>query len=185
IQDGIEHNMFFTTDGKIYKPRSSLVSEKWDMGTITAIGIRGPAGYDLLSPDTIHELPPILREISGIAVVDEQKVLCVQDELGVVFEFDLRSGTITGIRRFTDLGDFEDITIKGDRILVLRSDGNIFYLGNDGTVKEMLVRLSTLNVEGLHFDPTSDRLFLASKEAAFGDPSTKRTIYEVDENGGA
>src|SRR5690606_32892284 len=45
--------------------------------------------------------------------------------------------------------------------------------------------LSTLNVEGLHFDPKSDRLFLASKEAGFGDPPTKRTIYEMDENGGA
>ena len=185
IQDGIEHNMFVTTTGKIYKPRTSLASEKWNLSKLEELAVRGPRGYDLLAPDTTYQLPPILREISGIATRDGRILYAVQDELGVVFEYDLAAGNISKIHRFTDVGDFEDITLMGDRILVLRSDGNIFKIGGNGRVEATLVQLPTLNVEGLHFDTKSGRLLLASKEAGIAEAAHLRTIYEVDEEGRA
>ncbi len=183
IQEGIEHNLFFTTDGRNYKPRAALTSDKWSTDILEDLGVRGPQGYDLLKPDSVHELPPILREISGIATTDGRQLFCVQDELGVVFEYDLARGTITNMHRFTDVGDFEDVTLRGGQLLVLRSDGTIFKIEKGGKVDQMLVQLPTLNAEGLYYDPVAKVLLLASKEAAITGPAHTRVVHAIDEHG--
>ncbi len=164
IENGIEYHLFFTREGKVYRPARDMAAEKWPLNAIGSAGITGPAGHDLLRPDTIIELPPILREISGITVLNANTVLCVQDELGVVFHLDLPGGHIKKVQRFTDVGDFEDITAMNGAIKVLRSDGMIFTLEKDGSISQQLLQLPTLNVEGLHYSAKDERLLLVSKE---------------------
>ena len=178
IHGGIEYHLFFTAEGKTFKPAREIGNEKWSLEAIRAAGATGPAGYDMLSPHAIIELPPILREISGIALLDERTIICVQDELGVVFHLELPGGHIKRIQRFTDIGDFEDIAIVDGNITVLRSDGMIHTLQPDGSVKERLLQLTTLNVEGLHSAPDGT-LYVASKEPPITGEQRSNVIYTV------
>lgn len=87
---------------------------------------RSPAGYDLSSPQR-YTMPDILLEISGITFRDGDPSLLYaeQDEKGQVFM--LRPGGQEPTRAtFGKDGDYEDIAMTRDRVLVLRSDGRIY-----------------------------------------------------------
>lgn len=182
VLDGVEQNVFFTTTGRKFKPEVLLASNKWTLADLTATDLPD-IGYDLLKPDSTYHLPDILREVSGIALSPKGTVLCVQDELGVVFEYDPVSDAITSVHRFTDVGDFEDIAIQGDVITVLRSDGKLYRL-NSRTgllLDERLHPLPSLNYEGLYHN--GDELYITAKEAPLTGPANERPIHRIRNNG--
>lgn len=85
-----------------------------------------PAGYDFNNPD-IQTLTNDLREISGIAfhLSGDGKLYAVQDELGSIYEYN------SGIdqfrtKKFGRKGDYEDLAIYKNTVIVLRSDGTTF-----------------------------------------------------------
>jgi hypothetical protein len=86
--------------------------------------------YNLLSPDKRYELPAVLKEISGVAAVNDSIIACVGDELGIVYFYNLAAGQISGQLNFTAKGDFEDLTIIGDTMYVLNSHGTIWVVKN-------------------------------------------------------
>ena len=182
ILDGVEQNVFFTTTGRKFKPEVLLASNKWTLADLAAADLPD-IGYNLLDPDSTYLLPDILREVSGIALSATGTVLCVQDELGVVFEYDPVNDAITKIHRFTDVGDFEDIAIQGDVITVLRSDGKLYRLDSrKGVVlDEQLHPLSSLNYEGLFHK--GDELYISAKEAPITGPAHERPIHRMRNNG--
>lgn len=184
--DGVEQNLFFTTAGRAFKPSALLVSDKWTLAELRALEPPG-LGYDLLRPDTVHELPPLLREVSGIAVADARTVLCVQDELGAVFTYDLADDRITDLIRFTDLGDFEDIALHGDRISVLRSDGWVADLDrrSRAIIRERMPALPSLNHEGLYIDARTGDRMIVSKEAPLAGPPDARQVHRLRDDGRA
>ncbi|HBC77225.1 MAG TPA: hypothetical protein DCZ51_01275, partial [Bacteroidales bacterium] len=47
------------------------------------------AGYNFKSPDARVVLPYILHEISGINFVDSSTLVCIQDEKGILFFYDI------------------------------------------------------------------------------------------------
>lgn len=181
LKNGIEENAFFSLDGKWFKPKNYVGKDTWNMQDLSEIAYYSASPYNYLKPSTVIDLPETLREISGIAVVNNTTVLCVQDELGAVFSLDLQKQEITNMFRFTDIGDFEDITFNNDTAYVLRSDGTIFsfaYTNFSGNIQQKIVQASSLNIEGLCFNPFSKSFLLASKAPTVGKPDAERYIYE-------
>ncbi len=139
------------------------------------------APYDFFSPEKVYQMPDILREISGIALVGQNRIFCIQDELGTVFQYDMRKEALVGEIKFTDEGDFEDIFIKEDLAYVLRSDGTVFtfnYRRFDEKVEQVTVPLNCPDVEGICFNPQNNAIYFACKEHLDnGDEKEERVIY--------
>jgi uncharacterized protein YjiK len=117
-------------------------------------------------------LPSALREISGLALTHDGRLLVHGDELGVVWEVDYRRGVL--VKRFALgngllKGDFEGITVANDVIFLLTSNGKLyeFHEGADGAhvgYKEYDTGLKRqCEFEGVAFDPSLDALLLACK----------------------
>jgi len=85
-----------------------------------------PPGYDFNKPQK-YKMPYELRELSGIAFNKgiNDTIYAEEDENGKVFHFKLGDVHIQ-TTRFWRRGDFEDISICNDQVIMLRSDGVLF-----------------------------------------------------------
>ena len=99
-------------------------------GVLAAFDLRGRAARQVT-------LPHALREISGLAVTDDGRVLAHDDERGVIYELDYRRGAI--VKAFSlgappIHGDFEGIAVAGPRIFLMTSTGLLYETreGRDG-----------------------------------------------------
>lgn len=179
VKDGIEQNLYFTNDGSWLKLKPIDVSSTLDLNAITENTMYKLAKYQFHQPDSIYEMPDLLKEISGIVLDGEEKVYCVQDEIGSIFEYDLKKQEISNSHRFTDIGDFEDLAINKNTIYVLRSDGNLFVydLKNKTKTYQTMLHVKSLNIEGLFFD--EGYLYIACKDALINQSETKRMVYRI------
>jgi len=120
------------------------------------------------------ELPEVLREVSGIAYLDEQRFATVQDEEGTIFIYNHAAGKIEKEISFAGPGDYEDITVKNNTAFIVRADGRLYEVplqGNKKDVKEHNTPLTVAhNVEGLFYDEENNRLLIAIKD---DEPHTK------------
>lgn len=92
MKEGVEENVYFSLEGKYFKLGNVVVDEPWTKGDLMQLPLFASAPYDFLRPAKTYELPELLREVSGIALDMDGTLLCVQDELGVVFRFDPKGG---------------------------------------------------------------------------------------------
>ena len=133
----------------------------------SAFGIIAYQEYKLSSPEKSYTLPPTLNEISGITFLNENEIACVQDELGIIYIYDLRTEKITKEYKTNLVGDFEGITIVGNTIYLLRSDGVLVeypdFRSPNMKIKEYFLNLPSLNNEGLCYDMKNYRLLIAAK----------------------
>jgi len=146
--------------------------------------------YELRYATQKFILPDELNEVSGIALYDKNTMICIQDEKGKLYFFDLVEKKITKQVKFGDEGDFEDITIAGNRIYALRSDGLIIEIENftskeNVKTKEYWTPLSLKNnCEGICYDSISNNLLIALKELTGIKESENhpgfRAIYSFD-----
>lgn len=124
-------------------------------------------GYNLSEPDRIIKLAPVLHEVSGITIIDSLYVACVQDENGIVFIVDARSGEIRDKFTFHLPGDYEGITRDGRTLYVLRSDGVLFQIslnGFSGSLKKSVaLGIPRHDNEGLCYDGKNRRLLIVPK----------------------
>lgn len=144
-----------------------------------------PFYYDLYKPDIKHQLPEILNEISGLTDIDNDHVACVQDELGIVFIYNFRTGNIAAQHRFDDVGDFEGLTYTNNALYILRSDGRLTewsgFPDNSDNILHIKLPLQTANNEGLCYDSKNDCLLIAAKSKPIDhDYESKRYIYAFD-----
>lgn len=119
-------------------------------------------------------LPEILDEVSGIAMIDKNRIAAVQDEDGIIFIYNLKESRIEKQIEFSGGGDYEGIALVGSTAYVLRSDGNIFevqnFLEKDLKTVEIESELKgKYNFEGLCYDSKNNRLLIAAKEKARDD----------------
>ena len=185
LKNGIEENVYFTLDGKYYRPSNMAVSEYWTTGVLHEFYNEKEIPYLFHQPAKIIDLPEDLREVSGIALISDKSAYLVQDELGALFEYDLQKEEVAGILRFTDTGDFEDVALAGDQAFVLRSDGTIFSfntLNFSGDTEKITVPVHSTNLEGLFFDSAKNRLYLASKSEPLTGSKDERWIYQLNPN---
>ena len=143
-------------------------------------------GYDLSNPDRIIKLPPVLHEVSGIALLDSASVACVQDENGIVFLIDLKKGEIKDQLIFHTPGDYEGITSTGSKIYILRSDAALFRIepdGSSGPVKKSFsAGVAPNEYEGLCYDGRNNRLLVMPKHKPGKDfkYEGRHPVYGID-----
>lgn len=179
VMNGIEENIYFTTDGKYYKSKNIIINEPWNIENLKELSNYNNFQYNLLNPDKVFELPDQLREISGIALSDENTIFCIQDEFGIVFKYDIQKEEVTGIVRFTDIGDFEDISIMGDTAYILRSDATIFsfnYKNFKGKYNQTIIPVNCMNSEGICVND-GKIMYLSCKDQSINNSGTIRTLY--------
>lgn len=143
-------------------------------------------GYDLSKPSKKIELPSILLEISDITTVNDSIIACVQDELGILFLYNINNRTIALQDSFYVNGDYEGIAKAKDNIYVLESDGKLIEINNPLSAHPKINIYTTgipaKNNEGLCYDEGSNHLLIASKSKSGKGPELKdkRMIYTFD-----
>ncbi len=146
--------------------------------------------YNFEKPDNIIYLPNSLSEISGISLLDENRILCVQDEKGFVYVFDLKEQKITEKIKFGKKGDYEDIQLVDSTVYVLESNGILIKIKNLLLENIEIERIETglqteNNTEGLCYENKTKSLLIACKESPSLPNSQqkhhkKRAIYRFD-----
>ena len=130
---------------------------------------RSMPGAQLVKIVQKWELPDILREVSGIAMMDNNRIACIQDEAGIIFIYNLKTSKIEQKIEFGDSGDYEGIALVGTTAYVLRSDGSIYEVidfANQTTpaIKYTIPLKGKYNFEGLCYDKKNNRLLLNIKD---------------------
>jgi uncharacterized protein YjiK len=123
------------------------------------------AGIDIIRK---YEVPSVLREISALVYLDNNRFACVQDEVGTIFIYNTRESKIEKEIPFAAAGDYEGLAIAGQMAYVLRSDGEIFevknYTSNSPTTRSFKTHLNAdNNTEGMCYDAANNRLLVAIK----------------------
>ncbi len=140
--------------------------------------------YTLDSPDIIIALPDILREVSGITILEKSSLACIQDENGILFIYDPVAGKIKSQFKFGPDGDYEGIAAVGKTIYILRSDGTIFEVSDYTSAKSKTLSYNTgipaKDNEGLCYDAKNNRLLIGCKGRVGNDDKNKhkRFIFE-------
>lgn len=141
--------------------------------------------YKLNRPSRSYVLDKQLREISGLAYLSKNKLLCINDEQGSIFEFDLIKKAISKKFKFAKKGDYEGVEYMGDECVVLRSDGKLYFFKNNKGLKAESVKVKTglshrHDTEGLAYDSSSQTLLIACKGLPHVDSIYKdqRAIYQ-------
>lgn len=141
-----------------------------------------PFPYQLTAPDRKLLLPDELREISGIAWINEQVIAAIQDEAGIIYHVSLTDGQVVARFPFGPDGDYEDLAIAGDTAFVVRSDGTVFQVAQYASASPQVEVFDTplsskQDVEGLC--SWKNQLLLACKgDAGLGkDNRDQKAVY--------
>lgn len=130
-------------------------------------------------------MPETLKEISGICWIDEKRIACVQDEIGVIYIYNLLNAKVENQIQFAGTGDYESITQANGVYYVLRSDGIIFEIKTNNQKNPMVKQFENpldknLDFEGIFYDKNTNRLLISFKQS---DPRTStktKGIYAFD-----
>lgn len=183
LKGGIEETAYFTSGGSYYRPERASAGGRWSTGELAVYYEQVKAPYNFLHPSKVTDLPVELLEVSGIALAAKNQLYLVQDETGVLFVYDMDAEKVTRIIRFTDTGDFEDVAAGSNTAWVLRSDGVVFSVRTDKTAaassKMEQVPVQSLDNEGLFFDSSHNRLYLAAKSKPEDGDSNHRLVYQM------
>lgn len=142
--------------------------------------------YNLKQEDKRIILPAELREVSGISIVDSETLVCVQDEEGIVFVYNVKKQAVSQTIDFAGPGDYEGITPAGKDLYVLRSDGVLFRIHDFKKKRHPVDSIQTgipnKDNEGLCFDEANKRLLIGSKSKISKGTEFKhlRTVYAFD-----
>lgn len=128
-------------------------------------------------------LPKELNEISGISWLRDDLVTCVQDELGVIFIYDLAAKQIVNSIDFAEPGDYEGIAIHENDAFVLRSDGVIFQVENFESNSRRTSQFKTAfskknNMESIALNKLNSSLMIAPKDKGLKSTNDKG-LYEI------
>lgn len=147
--------------------------------------INGNFPYDLKQPAESFKLPEALTEISAIDMYRKNKLVCVNDEKGKVYIYDMKKDELKESVDFGSKGDYEGIANVNDTIYVLSSNGNLHQITGFETEKQQTREFKTpLNekndTEGLCYDAKYHRLLIACKQDAGNGLKGVKAIYAFD-----
>jgi hypothetical protein len=132
--------------------------------------LKTPATFDLNNPQKFV-MPSSLLEVSGISFHNGKKdtIYLIQDEAGKLFRLALGARKENHLK-FGKSGDYEDVTMLKDKVIVLKSDGTLFsFPKHDAVVKEIVDVKEWKDLvpegeyEGLYGDEGSGRLYVLCK----------------------
>jgi hypothetical protein len=187
LEDNMDEvKLHFDASGKLIEQQKSTATAIQQEASLIPTGIQNGGTNGLNAPVEQWELPDNLREVSGIAMLEDGLIACVQDEEGAIHLWDPQKKTIVGKIDFAGPGDYEGISIVDKDAYILRSDGSIYevtdFRNGKPAVKEYkTVLASTQNTEGLAYDATNNRLLIACKgyDSTLGD---NKGIYSFSLN---
>lgn len=141
--------------------------------------------YDFEDPAFVFELEDDLVEISGLTLLNEQYLGAVEDENGRLYFIDLNTGEVMRHEKFAPDGDYEGLARAGNRVFILRSDGDLYVIDDwqddkFGSDKIETHLSSKCDAEGLTHDEANNRLLIACKESAGKDLDDLKAIYAYD-----
>lgn len=125
----------FTRSFKSVRPRSVMlvVSISLIAALISCSSspvYESPAGYDLTNPERTL-LKESLIEISGVTFSGStDSAFAINDEQAKLFYFHLGDEKTNSVR-FGKAGDYEDVSLNGKTVFVLRSDGTLYSFSAD------------------------------------------------------
>ncbi len=167
--------------------KSGVNTKEKDSETKNDISKSELSKYDLSSESpTILKMPDDLKEISGITMTPDGRLFAEQDEDGIVYQIDYKTGNI--IKKFF-LGkppikkDFEDIVYANSKFYLMHSNGDIYEFneGDDGESVPYEVYKTGLakenDVEGLCYDKETNSLLLACKGTSGVDDEKDKAVY--------
>lgn len=144
-----------------------------------------PHGYDLVHPEKKELSATSLAEISGIAFHRGayDTIYAINDEQGKLFYF-TKNNLHPAACKFDHSGDYEDVSITREKVVVLKSNGELFVFPfstarseeADSVVKIKLLPKS--EYEGLYAD-SSGRLYVLCKHCTADNPAQQVTIYTL------
>lgn len=151
-----------------------------------------PPGYNLATPQK-YNMPDVLQEISGIAFLNGNNatVYAEQDEEGRVFVFPLGSKKHTSTK-FAKNGDYEDIAIAKNKVIVLKSNGDLYAFPLTETQKEQASNvIETKSIlpkgeyEAMYANPANGQLYVLCKECKQdkGSKNTSGFILNMQNDG--
>lgn len=163
--------LLFDKDGRLLKqqPEAKLQTPSTEQASLVPItAADAGSAVALPAPEASWKLPSELREVSGIAWLENDVIACVQDEEGTIFIYDLKQKAIRQDIKFAGAGDYEGIAVVGTTAYILRSDGAIYEVADFSKGKPKMtlhqsVLASSQNTEGLAYDKENNRLLLAGK----------------------
>jgi uncharacterized protein YjiK len=134
--------------------------------------------YSFETPSEKYILPDKLKEISGLSFYKDNQLVCVNDEQGKIFVYDIVQKKVIEKIPFGKDGDYEGIEVVGDEVFVLKSNGKLkgFKIGLPFEREIDCTNPDVIEYEGLGYDPKTKNLLLAAKERV-KDKDDKKMIY--------
>ena len=152
--------------------------------TVACSGEPTPAGA--VTDDSFRQwsLPDKLREISGLALTEDERLLAVADESAIVYEIDYNDGHLVkafALGEKVVKGDFEGIAVLDGDVWLMTSDGNLYRSpeGENGAhvdYERFDTRLDdNCEFEGLTAVPSRQSLALICKHSK---KNKKKRVFE-------
>lgn len=132
--------------------------------------VKNPPGYNLSAPLKIT-LPSILTEISGLSFYkgDPKWVYAHEDETGRIYTFNPADIHLIETK-FAGRGDYEDIAIAREQVVILRSDGTLLVFPFADLKKKQASNVKTYEsilpkgeYEGMYADEKTGLLYVLCK----------------------
>jgi hypothetical protein len=154
------------TSGILHVATGDTTGDACDKGTIAVV--------------KTWNMPNELREISGIALLDSTRVATIEDTRGTIFIYNLTDEKIEKQIQFGKQGDYEGIAYAQGSYFVLRSDGYLFEVNEQGKVlHEYDLPLNDKDdTESLFYNAPNNRLLVGQKEG--GKDVIKKGIFAFD-----
>jgi uncharacterized protein YjiK len=153
---------------------------------------KSPKGYDLNHP-TEYKMPDALLEISGVTFSEgnSQTFYAIQDEEGKLFYAKLGDKRLSHTK-FGKHGDYEDVAICGNLVIVLKSNGKLYTFPLSeiketelANVQEITNLLPGGEYESMYADEKAKKLYVLCKNCD-DEKTTKSStgyIFDIEDNG--
>jgi uncharacterized protein YjiK len=166
-----------------------------DLAEVVALDLnQGSVNHDLAAynfqAETIRrwKLPKRLREISGLAMTHDQRLLAHNDEKGTIYEIDYRQGSIIKAFKLADLDtsvkdDFEGIATDSNWVYLVTSSGRLYEFSEGADKQTVPFNVYATGVgqdceiEGLAYEPNDRALLLMCKKPRSLEQKKLLTIY--------
>ncbi len=193
---------FFKGESPDYSPRATVTAVSMTAAGSTAQEMAGDTtlvtnttssltGYNFKAETARRwKLPKRLREISGLCLTADNRLLAHNDEKGTICEIDYQNGSGEIIKAFGlgDLGsvirgDFEGIATADELIYMVTSTGRLYECreGSDGETVLFNAYATGVGrdyeIEGLAYDPDQRVLLIMSKNPLSPEQKGQLTIY--------
>jgi uncharacterized protein YjiK len=141
-------------------------------------------GYDLNAP-VKYDMPQGLLEISGIVLKEgsAKDVYAIQDEDGALFHLSLSDKKLKATK-FAGKGDYEDLAICRQQVIILRSDGQLYTFPLSEADKPQSQHtqkwkdlLPEGEYEGLYADDQTGQIFVLTKNSKHDQKHQQNRVF--------